>query len=155
MYVIRILLVCIEEGPLTSLALTASIFLFIIDHLPPASVALLVIGSIVGTAIGYTSWWCRGVVSATSFTLIGVINKCFTILVNVMIWDQHATSVGIFWLIVCLGGGMLYEQPPMRGAAQQQQPEKTLEMADPEEAVGLIENSPPSGGGTGTAKRRG
>jgi hypothetical protein len=40
-------------------------------HLPPAAIPLLVIGSLVGTAIGYSGWWCRDVVSATSFTLIG------------------------------------------------------------------------------------
>jgi len=68
-----------------------------------------------GTLIGYSSWWCRGVVSATSFTLIGVINKCLTILLSVMIWGQHATPGGIFSLFVCLSGGLIYQQAPMRG----------------------------------------
>jgi hypothetical protein len=40
-------------------------------RLPPISIVLLLLGSIVGTAIGYSSWWCREMVSATSFTLIG------------------------------------------------------------------------------------
>ena len=40
-------------------------------YLPTAAIILLVLGSFVGTGIGYTSWWCRGLVSATSFTLIG------------------------------------------------------------------------------------
>jgi GDP-mannose transporter len=39
--------------------------------LPPMSIFLLVLGSLVGTGIGYSGWWCREVVSATSFTLIG------------------------------------------------------------------------------------
>ena len=40
-------------------------------HLPAMSVLLLALGSLVGTGIGYSGWWCRSLVSATSFTLIG------------------------------------------------------------------------------------
>jgi hypothetical protein len=40
-------------------------------RLPPMSIFLLTLGSFVGTGIGYSSWWCREMVSATSFTLIG------------------------------------------------------------------------------------
>ena len=39
--------------------------------LPAASIILLALGSLVGTGIGYSGWWCRSLVSATSFTLIG------------------------------------------------------------------------------------
>ena len=57
---------------------------------------------------------CRGKVSATSFTIIGVMNKCLTILLNLVVWDQHAPSGGIVSLILCLIGGALYRQAPMR-----------------------------------------
>jgi len=57
---------------------------------PPGSIALLILGCVVGTGIGYSSWWCRDKVSATSFTLVGVMNKCLTVLLNLLIWDQHA-----------------------------------------------------------------
>lgn len=83
-------------------------------RLPPMSIFLLVLGSLVGTGIGYSSWWCREMVSATSFTLIGVVNKCLTILLNLLIWDQHAQPGGILCLFVCIAGGMIYEQAPMR-----------------------------------------
>lgn len=82
--------------------------------LPALSIILLILGSIVGTAIGYSGWWCRSIVSATSFTLIGVVNKCFTILVNTLIWDQHANAAGILSLFICLAGGMIYQQAPLR-----------------------------------------
>mmetsp|Transcript_23837 Transcript_23837/g.34855 ORF Transcript_23837/g.34855 Transcript_23837/m.34855 type:complete len:353 (+) Transcript_23837:59-1117(+) len=82
----------------------------------PVAWVLLCVGCVVGTAIGYSSWWCRGQVSATSFTLIGVINKCLTVLVNTLIWDQHAVPIGIASLSLCLVGGALYRQAPMRGA---------------------------------------
>lgn len=74
----------------------------------------LILGCITGTAIGYSSWWCRDKVAATTFTLIGVMNKCLTVLLNLVIWDQHAPPMGIASLFVCLIGGMLYQQAPMR-----------------------------------------
>lgn len=82
--------------------------------LPNESLALMVMGCLVGTGIGYTGWWCRSKVSATSYTLIGVLNKCVTVLVNLMIWDNHAPPSGIMSLLLCLIGGSFYKQAPMR-----------------------------------------
>ncbi|GAX26224.1 hypothetical protein FisN_16Lh051 [Fistulifera solaris] len=75
---------------------------------------LLFLGCVAGTGIGFSSWWCRDQVSATSFTLIGVLNKCLTILLNCLIWDQHAAPGGLLGLCLCLVGGSLYQQSPMR-----------------------------------------
>jgi GDP-mannose transporter len=82
--------------------------------LSTVSVFLLVLGCMAGTGIGYSSWWCRGKVSATSFTIIGVMNKCLTVLLNLLVWDQHAPPGGIASLNLCLIGGSLYRQAPMR-----------------------------------------
>eukprot|EP00978_Attheya_sp_CCMP212_P006131 scaffold13826_cov50-Attheya_sp.AAC.1 len=86
---------------------------------PPMGLALLGLGCVVGTAIGYSSWWCRGQVSAASFTLIGVMNKCVTVLVNLCIWDQHAAPAGIASLSLCLLGGVIYQQAPMQDFVKQ------------------------------------
>lgn len=86
----------------------------LIVALPNECLALVVLGCIVGTGIGYSGWWCRNKVSATSFTLIGVLNKCMTVLVNLMIWDQHATPTGIAFLFLCILGGSFYRQAPLR-----------------------------------------
>mmetsp|Transcript_12471 Transcript_12471/g.29431 ORF Transcript_12471/g.29431 Transcript_12471/m.29431 type:complete len:334 (+) Transcript_12471:359-1360(+) len=82
--------------------------------LPPVGIVLLLVGCAVGTGIGYSGWWCRSKVSAASFTLIGVINKCLTVLVNLLIWDQHASPEGVASLLLCLVGGAMYKQAPMR-----------------------------------------
>lgn len=79
-----------------------------------SAVVLMLLGCIVGTGIGYSGWWCRSKVSAASYTLIGVLNKCLTVLVNLMIWDQHAAVEGIASLSLCLVGGAFYAQAPMR-----------------------------------------
>ena len=39
-----------------------------------------------------------------------------------VIWDQHATPGGIFSLFICIAGGMVYEQSPMRGEKQTFEP---------------------------------
>eukprot|EP00558_Chaetoceros_sp_UNC1202_P009986 CAMPEP_0197237600 /NCGR_PEP_ID=MMETSP1429-20130617/4390_1 /TAXON_ID=49237 /ORGANISM="Chaetoceros sp., Strain UNC1202" /LENGTH=315 /DNA_ID=CAMNT_0042696627 /DNA_START=330 /DNA_END=1277 /DNA_ORIENTATION=+ len=93
----------------------------LMGKLPTESIALMALGCLIGTGIGYTGWWCRGKVSATSFTLIGVLNKCITVLVNMMIWDQHATPMGITSLFVCLVGGSFYKQAPMRKSEMKQE----------------------------------
>jgi GDP-mannose transporter len=87
---------------------------------PPGSLWLLGLGCIVGTLIGYSSWWCRDKVSATSFTLIGVMNKCITVLLNLLIWEHHAPPLGIASLFLCLVGGSLYRQAPLRSTPKRQ-----------------------------------
>merc|ERR1712048_537478 len=75
---------------------------------------ILIISSCVGVGIGYSSWNCRSLISATSFTLVGVVNKFLTIFVNVIMWDQHANMQGICGLVVCLLGATFYQQAPLR-----------------------------------------
>ncbi len=60
------------------------------------------------------TWLCRGMVSATTFTLVGVVNKFLTVLLNVIIWDKHSSSWGLFAVCVCLLAGTFYQQAPRR-----------------------------------------
>ena len=83
-------------------------------QLPKGSMPLMLMGCAAGTGIGYSAWWCRDKVSATSFTIIGVMNKCLTILLNYLVWDNHAKPAGIACLLLCLVGGSIYKQAPMR-----------------------------------------
>jgi hypothetical protein len=86
------------------------------------------------------------------------MNKCLTILLNVMIWDNHAKPGGIFCLFICIVGGIVYQQAPMRG----EKPPPTVTSGDdafkagvsvegdvPEEEMDLIEKQE-----SDTAKRR-
>ena len=34
-------------------------------------------------------------VSATTYTLVGVVNKFITVLLNVLIWDKHSSPIGL------------------------------------------------------------
>eukprot|EP00566_Odontella_aurita_P010187 CAMPEP_0113547380 /NCGR_PEP_ID=MMETSP0015_2-20120614/12321_1 /TAXON_ID=2838 /ORGANISM="Odontella" /LENGTH=419 /DNA_ID=CAMNT_0000447923 /DNA_START=92 /DNA_END=1352 /DNA_ORIENTATION=- /assembly_acc=CAM_ASM_000160 len=98
-----------EFERINNVYLENSVYMF-----PKAGVALLFVGCIIGTGIGYSGWWCRGKVSATSYTLIGVMNKFLTVLMNCLVWDQHAVPAGIACLFLCLVGGSFYRQAPMR-----------------------------------------
>ena len=48
-----------------------------------------------------------------------------TVLLNVLLWDAHASSRGIASLLVCVLGGAFYQQAPLRKGYE---PIKTTEM---------------------------
>jgi drug/metabolite transporter (DMT)-like permease len=77
-------------------------------------IIVLLISCVIGTCISYAAFNCRNLVSATTFTLVGVINKMITILINTLIWDNHASFFGILSLMLCIAGGTLYKQAPLR-----------------------------------------
>ena len=52
--------------------------------------------------------------SATSFTVLGVANKLLTVLWNAMLFDERASPIGIFFLLICIFGATLYQQAPLR-----------------------------------------
>ncbi len=73
-------------------------------------------------------------VSATTYTLVGVVNKFLTVLLNVFLWDKHSTGAGIASVLLCLLAGTLYQQAPRRDEARK------LAAAEMQ-AVADIENS--------------
>ena len=86
----------------------------VLQTVSPVGLGVLIFSCITGTLIGYTAWLCRGMLSATTFTLVGVVNKFITILLNVLIWDKHASPLGTVAVCVCLGAGVFYRQAPRR-----------------------------------------
>ena len=70
----------------------------------------VLLSCVIGVGIGYYGWSCRAKISATSYTMVGVLNKLGTVLVSVLLWSDHASLIGILSLSVCLFGGLLYEQ---------------------------------------------
>jgi len=79
-----------------------------------AGVCWLLLSCVAGVAISWAGFKCQQVITATAYTVVGVMNKLLTVLVNVLIWDKHASPLGIAALCVCLCGGALYEQAPLR-----------------------------------------
>lgn len=56
-------------------------------------------------------------VSAATYTLVGVVNKFFTVLLNVFLWDKHSSTAGLVAVCICLAAGFFYQQAPMRADA--------------------------------------
>jgi hypothetical protein len=63
-----------------------------------------------GLSISFFGFSCRGAISATGFTVLGIVNKLLTVVINLLIWDKHASFVGTIGLLICMSGGVLYQQ---------------------------------------------
>ena len=77
-------------------------------------------------------------VSATTYTLVGVVNKFLTVLLNVILWDKHSTGYGIASVCLCLLAGTLYQQAPRRDEARRQVLAEQQAAADLESSMSLI-----------------
>ena len=87
-----------------------------VDEVTQADDAVLWVGlsCIIGVLIGYSGWKCRDMITATSYTLVGVVNKLLTVMVSLVFINDSWTYTSIFCLLVCLGAGSQYEQAPLR-----------------------------------------
>merc|ERR1719238_1301747 len=54
-------------------------------------ITALSISCAAGVAMSYFAFLCRAAVSATSFTVVGNVCKILTVLINISIWDKHAS----------------------------------------------------------------
>ncbi|RWW66661.1 hypothetical protein BHE74_00025946 [Ensete ventricosum] len=63
-----------------------------------------------GLLISFFGFATRRAISATAFTVTGVANKFLTVAINVMIWDKHASPLGLACLLSTLVGGVVYQQ---------------------------------------------
>ena len=80
----------------------------------PTALFWLGTSCLVGICISWAGFWCQSLVTATTYTVVGVMNKMLTVTVNVLIWDKHASTQGIGSLLLCLVAGSLYQQAPLR-----------------------------------------
>jgi hypothetical protein len=63
-----------------------------------------------GLLISFFGFVARKAISATAFTVTGVVNKFLTVAINVTIWDKHASAFGLVSLLFTLACGVLYQQ---------------------------------------------
>ena len=74
----------------------------------------LILSCVVGVAISYSGWKCRSVITATTFTLVGVLNKMATITFTIIVWPKDFSVVKTLALIASVGFGLLYTEAPLR-----------------------------------------
>lgn len=76
----------------------------------PVAFSAVALSCVFGFLISYFGFAARNAISATAFTVTGVVNKFLTVVINVLIWDKHATPVGLVCLLVTICGGVGYQQ---------------------------------------------
>lgn len=74
------------------------------------AVLVVTASCIVSVAISYAGFNLRKMVSATSFTVVGVVCKLLTVLINDIIWTQHSNALGHVGLLICITAGFQYER---------------------------------------------
>ncbi|KAJ8563297.1 hypothetical protein K7X08_031749 [Anisodus acutangulus] len=63
-----------------------------------------------GLAISFFGFSCCRAISATGFTVLGIVNKLLTVVINLAIWDTHSKLIGTVGLLICMFGGVMYQQ---------------------------------------------
>lgn len=76
----------------------------------PGAIGAVLLSCVVGVAISYAGFNLRKIVSATSFTVVGVVCKILTVLLNDMIWTKHSNGLGHCGLFICIAAGFVYEK---------------------------------------------
>lgn len=117
--------------PLAVLGLfNGDVALVLFDHeWDAASLGALGVSCALGTAMSYFAFLARSQVSATYFTIIGNICKIASIVVNVLIWDKHATPTGMVGLLICLVFAYFYKQAPLRPEVAKQREIKRQQLS--------------------------
>ncbi|KAG6437771.1 hypothetical protein SASPL_102699 [Salvia splendens] len=80
------------------------------DLLEPVAFSAVSLSCVFGLLISFFGFAARKAISATAFTVTGVVNKFFTVAINVLIWDKHATPFGLVCLLLTIVGGVFYQQ---------------------------------------------
>ncbi|GFP80339.1 gdp-mannose transporter gonst4 [Phtheirospermum japonicum] len=80
------------------------------DLFEPVAFFAVSLSCVFGLLISFFGFAARKAISATGFTVTGVVNKFLTVAINVLIWDKHATPFGLVCLLLTIAGGVLYQQ---------------------------------------------
>ncbi|XP_014507112.1 GDP-fucose transporter 1 [Vigna radiata var. radiata] len=90
----------------------------------PAAFYAVSLSCLFGLLISFFGFAARRAVSATAFTVTGVVNKFLTVAINVLIWDKHASPVGLVCLLFTIVGGVLYQQSVTGAVSAPAQPKQ-------------------------------
>ncbi|KAI4378734.1 hypothetical protein MLD38_016172 [Melastoma candidum] len=94
-----------------------------------------------GLAISFFGFSCRRAISATGFTVLGIVNKLLTVVINLMIWDKHSKVLGTIGLLICMLGGVMYQQSTTKPKAPKETQGKQSKEEEEEEQK-LLEMQP-------------
>jgi solute carrier family 35 protein len=78
------------------------------------AVSILMTSCLIGIGVSHSAYVMRSACSATLSAVVGILCKVLTVLINIVIWDKHASAVELAFLALGLLAGALYEQSPLR-----------------------------------------
>lgn len=80
-------------------------------HAMPSRTAMLVGAScLMGFSMSWCGWALRQHITALSYTVLGVVNKLLTVLLNATVWNNHGPPMSQGLLIVGILAGSFYQQ---------------------------------------------
>ncbi|KAI3696545.1 hypothetical protein L1987_79563 [Smallanthus sonchifolius] len=80
-----------------------------------------------GLAISFFGLSCRRAISATSFTVLGIVNKLLKVVINLMVWDKHSTFIVTIGLLICMFGGVMYTSNKPKPNVKEVEPQEVIE----------------------------
>lgn len=69
---------------------------------------------IMGVAMSHASYLLRSYAAATTAAVVGIMCKLLSVVLNVAIWDKHATATQIGFLLLGIAAAGAYRQAPLR-----------------------------------------
>lgn len=127
-------------------------------------IVTLVLSCAVGVGMSHAGYLMRSNVSATASVVVGVVCKIGSVMINLLIWDQHASPIQLCFLGLGLAGGCVFRQAPLRGTppAASKAPAGSGGSSEEEdglikvgqEAAGAADSDDGSSGGSIDYKRR-
>ena len=85
------------------------------------AVSVLLLSCACGISLSFFGYRLRSLVSATSFTVVGVTCKLLSIVINTVVWDRHSSKSGLLFLIFAVLSSTFFEQSPKREAQSEKQ----------------------------------
>jgi GDP-mannose transporter len=78
------------------------------------AVSTLLSSCLIGIGVSHSAYVMRSACSATLSAVVGILCKVFTVLINICLWDKHASAVELAFLSLGLIAGAFFEQAHLR-----------------------------------------
>jgi len=103
------------------------------------SMFIVALSCFLGLGMSYFSFKVRSQVTSTYFAIIGNVCKVISVVINYLMWDFHASPLGLGYLGLSLVAAYFYQQAPLRDDSEYAQ--KIIQEQVAEEAKRLEEEA--------------
>jgi GDP-mannose transporter len=79
-----------------------------------STLSTLLFSCLIGIGVSHSAYVMRSACSATMSAVVGILCKVLTVLINIFIWDKHASASELGFLAIGLLAGAFYVQAPLR-----------------------------------------